>query len=114
MRVQARPLTISTGRLLLLPLTMKSFSSGDQSGARAPASVVSTLRVRVSPNATWSRSIQARTCACAAKLAANSSRQASDVYQRGISRSEEHTSDLQSLMRISYAVFCLKKKHNQH
>src|SRR3546814_941233 len=33
----------------------------------------------------------------------------------GISRSEEHTSELQSLMRISYAVFCLKKKksHNQ-
>src|SRR3546814_7649289 len=28
------------------------------------------------------------------------------------SRSEEHTSELQSLMRISYAVFCLKKKHN--
>src|SRR3546814_5271357 len=29
---------------------------------------------------------------------------------RGIGRSEEHTSELQSLMRISYAVFCLKKK----
>src|SRR3546814_8453248 len=28
----------------------------------------------------------------------------------GLSRSEEHTSELQSLMRISYAVFCLKKK----
>src|SRR3546814_8117806 len=28
------------------------------------------------------------------------------------SRSEEHTSELQSLMRISYAVFCLKKKRN--
>src|SRR3546814_4528435 len=28
-------------------------------------------------------------------------------------RSEEHTSELQSLMRISYAVFCLKKKTNQ-
>src|SRR3546814_980194 len=28
------------------------------------------------------------------------------------SRSEEHTSELQSLMRISYAVFCLKKKKN--
>src|SRR3546814_9230757 len=28
----------------------------------------------------------------------------------GIMRSEEHTSELQSLMRISYAVFCLKKK----
>src|SRR3546814_19631266 len=30
----------------------------------------------------------------------------------GVSRSEEHTSELQSLMRISYAVFCLKKKKN--
>src|SRR3546814_11929353 len=29
-------------------------------------------------------------------------------------RSEEHTSELQSLMRISYAVFCLKKKRNQN
>src|SRR3546814_2794516 len=29
----------------------------------------------------------------------------------GRDRSEEHTSELQSLMRISYAVFCLKKKH---
>src|SRR3546814_2911099 len=35
------------------------------------------------------------------------------VFQRGgrgAGRSEEHTSELQSLMRISYAVFCLKKK----
>src|SRR3546814_7168149 len=34
----------------------------------------------------------------------------------GSTRSEEHTSELQSLMRISYAVFCLKKKtnHNYH
>src|SRR3546814_7279680 len=31
----------------------------------------------------------------------------------GLGRSEEHTSELQSLMRISYAVFCLKKKKNQ-
>src|SRR3546814_8234002 len=29
-------------------------------------------------------------------------------------RSEEHTSELQSLMRISYAVFCLKKKKNRN
>src|SRR3546814_1657696 len=29
-------------------------------------------------------------------------------------RSEEHTSELQSLMRISYAVFCLKKKTQKH
>src|SRR3546814_4854747 len=31
---------------------------------------------------------------------------------RRLARSEEHTSELQSLMRISYAVFCLKKKSN--
>src|SRR3546814_5236784 len=38
-----------------------------------------------------------------------------DESQPFIDRSEEHTSELQSLMRISYAVFCLKKKtpHNQ-
>src|SRR3546814_4570992 len=33
-------------------------------------------------------------------------------YKRCILRSEEHTSELQSLMRISYDVFCLKKKKN--
>src|SRR3546814_3627314 len=34
-----------------------------------------------------------------------------DLRRRdGVQRSEEHTSELQSLMRISYAVFCLKKK----
>src|SRR3546814_4928609 len=32
---------------------------------------------------------------------------------REVDRSEEHTSELQSLMRISYAVFCLKKKHHK-
>src|SRR3546814_10035146 len=31
-------------------------------------------------------------------------------YRQSAERSEEHTSELQSLMRISYAVFCLKKK----
>src|SRR3546814_9273560 len=39
-----------------------------------------------------------------------------EAFQRWIGhtgeRSEEHTSELQSLMRISYAVFCLKKKNN--
>src|SRR3546814_3766446 len=40
------------------------------------------------------------------------------MYDRGrkqfADRSEEHTSELQSLMRISYAVFCLKKKKKQY
>src|SRR3546814_3829264 len=35
------------------------------------------------------------------------------VYAAMAFRSEEHTSELQSLMRISYAVFCLKKKKKQ-
>src|SRR3546814_7702595 len=35
-----------------------------------------------------------------------------ELYSNGL-RSEEHTSELQSLMRISYAVFCLKKKNNK-
>src|SRR3546814_7049547 len=36
-----------------------------------------------------------------------------DVLAGLTPRSEEHTSELQSLMRISYAVFCLKKKNNK-
>src|SRR3546814_9770245 len=36
-----------------------------------------------------------------------------DEYRFNDDRSEEHTSELQSLMRISYAVFCLKKKQNK-
>src|SRR3546814_4889042 len=36
-----------------------------------------------------------------------------DSVPRSGSRSEEHTSELQSLMRISYAVFCLKKKNKE-
>src|SRR3546814_3188608 len=43
--------------------------------------------------------------------------QSSPVQSSCLPRSEEHTSELQSLMRISYAVFCLKKKtitHNKY
>src|SRR3546814_2615439 len=39
-------------------------------------------------------------------------RQHRDELALAAARSEEHTSELQSLMRISYAVFCLKKKYN--
>src|SRR3546814_7913780 len=50
-------------------------------------------------------------------LSPASRRMAGKARRRGAggvrrSRSEEHTSELQSLMRISYAVFCLKKKKN--
>src|SRR3546814_2173378 len=44
----------------------------------------------------------------------NALRDAIQTIRRRAERSEEHTSELQSLMRISYAVFCLKKKKNQN
>src|SRR3546814_4344509 len=47
---------------------------------------------------------------------ASDARHAWPIQDRGRGRSrrsEEHTSELQSLMRISYAVFCLKKKNKQ-
>src|SRR3546814_6197821 len=37
-----------------------------------------------------------------------------DIFNLQLTRSEEHTSELQSLMRISYAVFCLKKKNTEN
>src|SRR3546814_10092620 len=62
------------------------FAGGHPS--RAPAAVTEGLKTRIYD-------------AAAARMAA------------ALGRSEEHTSELQSLMRISYAVFCLKKKQNE-
>src|SRR3546814_8233323 len=51
------------------------------------------------------------------QIHAKDSRHAKEIDDRCLgadcARSEEHTSELQSLMRISYAVFCLKKKKKQ-
>src|SRR3546814_2625023 len=66
-----------------------------------------------------------RCCPCSFRCARRCSRMSLRFRRRGQEtrslphrRSEEHTSELQSLMRISYAVFCLKKKnyllHHQH
>src|SRR3546814_4220765 len=60
-------------------------------------------------NSAWSRA-----CASACAFAAAASRSALVVDATSPFRSEEHTSELQSLMRISYAVFCLKKKKTKH
>src|SRR3546814_6578086 len=46
----------------------------------------------------------------APRIGAQPRRIAGQIEQPLFGRSEEHTSELQSLMRISYAVFCLKKK----
>src|SRR3546814_3540002 len=62
--------------------------------------------------------IRARRRGSSRQDAGTAARQEDDVLRRrtaGLSsRSEEHTSELQSLMRISYAVFCLKKKHKNY
>src|SRR3546814_8222218 len=59
-----------------------------------------------------------QTCSGEERRSARKNRRSATVIPKltlrsspGCSRSEEHTSELQSLMRISYAVFCLKKKH---
>src|SRR3546814_2029341 len=57
--------------------------------------------------------LHARPRSPAAGSASSALIQACSVPWRSMElRSEEHTSELQSLMRISYAVFCLKKKNN--
>src|SRR3546814_8018321 len=52
--------------------------------------------------------------AAATEKALRRTRVDDEGFKHGKARSEEHTSELQSLMRISYAVFCLKKKKNSH
>src|SRR3546814_7510923 len=60
------------------------------------------------PYTTLFRSAARLTSAPSGSLRAISNRVCADTVV--VPRSEEHTSELQSLMRISYAVFCLKKK----
>src|SRR3546814_7993289 len=68
------------------------------------------------------RLMRGRQCCHGARLGVHDqyrSRMIHAAYAVGVAilcvhRSEEHTSELQSLMRISYAVFCLKKNKQQH
>src|SRR3546814_2561356 len=61
--------------------------------------------------AAYNFSCSARSIEIASTTLSASSRRGDESV---MARSEEHTSELQSLMRISYAVFCLKKKKKQH
>src|SRR3546814_9557269 len=60
--------------------------------------------VQLGHQQSWARRLRDRRTVAAQPMARNSGKSR-------LRRSEEHTSDLQSLMRISYAVFCLKKKN---
>src|SRR3546814_990355 len=88
--------------------------SDDGAAARgeAPAEVVTTTTLALQP---WHDRIRALGTVKARESVAVTAKVSETVEQVHFDsgdevRSEEHTSELQSLMRISYAVFCLKKK----
>src|SRR3546814_5810096 len=107
-------------------LAVSGFSSGHPARAkrhrhpcRCPLRGLSSPTHRRTGAPVEQRAILARTrCATAARLPrAEGQKGPGDRAQcLTLTRSEEHTSELQSLMRISYAVFCLKKKtkHKLH
>src|SRR3546814_5509382 len=99
--------TLSTTLLLSLAANAHDPKAFDQMMEAAPAATVSAcdeLEVKQQEGASADTDIKDLKARCDAEKKAEN---ASD------SRSEEHTSELQSLMRISYAVFCLKKKTQQ-
>src|SRR3546814_1847792 len=70
----------------------------------------------MSARACWRPAVPGRWLPCSPSCASSRSSASSSrgCPSRELDRSEEHTSELQSLMRISYAVFCLKKKKQKH
>src|SRR3546814_9728744 len=103
----------STRTYTLFPYTTLFRSNSDQNG-------VARTESRRSPRRAWNW-LRRKTDICSAVCAASTDNsRASLVCESSArlsfcscARSEEHTSELQSLMRISYAVFCLKKKQQQ-
>src|SRR3546814_10314413 len=92
---------------LVSPLRASSFSllvqrKGTRAAARNKGSIERTLETKHNPRIRSGSSIADRDRQRVAHISARSPNRRS--------RSEEHTSELQSLMRNSYAVFCLKKK----
>src|SRR3546814_3094052 len=95
----------STRTDTLFPYTTL-FDLGDRSRGRALFHPADPRPVGAADRLCADRPLRARDAALAA-----AQRHAALCRARLDRRSEEHTSELQSLMRISYAVFCLKKKN---
>src|SRR3546814_2624636 len=89
--------------------------SSDLPGLCDTARFCSVAEARHRKNASFSP-LACTTAAISARwsFGNSSSRINAHSCHRNAIRSEEHTSELQSLMRISYAVFCLKKKTRTH
>src|SRR3546814_10502142 len=79
-----------------------------QTNGRSEGVTSTAMRTRSS---TVSRRAPMRSANVAACIGNSSPVSIDGAYSTPTTRSEEHTSELQSLMRISYAVFCLKKKN---
>src|SRR3546814_7090602 len=91
-------------RLLVLRFSM---ACGAITGASAW-----TISSSSGPPASAARKRAVGHAACRADATASRIERSGALSPKKEIRSEEHTSELQSLMRISYAVFCLKKKKN--
>src|SRR3546814_18272372 len=100
--IRRPPKSTRTDTLVPYPTLFRSDAPGGDS-ARAISKLVVTRSLRHGPAS--GQGVTER-CICHLHQSPHPLR---TQAERGI-RSEEHTSELQSLMRISYAVFCLKKK----
>src|SRR3546814_8061929 len=78
---------------------------------QCPPTCASSPGLQQSPRTTSKRPLSAARKPAPPRTSLHPTRSATSSPQPGSRRSEEHTSELQSLMRISYAVFCLKKKN---
>src|SRR3546814_10830645 len=100
--IRRPPRSTRTDTLVPYTTLFRSRGRAARTGTRRPARTPqSALRVQCTEQS-----------ACADQRRHRTRARAGDAIVQHLARSEEHTSELQSLMRISYAVFCLKKKKN--
>src|SRR3546814_1456759 len=104
------------GQVIDLSLLEPMFSVLGAQAASYKASGRKPKRVGSASNTSAPRNVYApkdgKWVALSAALQSMAERLFRTIGRADMNRSEEHTSELQSLMRISYAVFCLKKKQN--
>src|SRR3546814_2447438 len=107
----SRPAWVS----LRLHIEQRRASGRTKSKAASSSATARAAILRICSGSTWMRALAAILSSDKASSSASSETadlRASPWPGSAGARSEEHTSELQSLMRISYAVFCLKKKQS--
>src|SRR3546814_5362536 len=106
------PVAIIEGRELLTLRERTEQGAGTCVGRPVPPNEVRIIRVSDDAIEQWSDALLVKPGQVGEITVAGPT--ATDAYfNRDAQRSEEHTSELQSLMRNSYAIFCLKKKTNK-